>query len=124
MNTPPHPPEPAVALRARGPGALAESPDRTAGDLNEACRCVSVDLQALRGEVERALVAQRLPGSLADTHPHLFSALPVFVSRRDADRMAAVTAAVETVVALPGYRAAALAHAPAIARHDPGARGV
>jgi glutathione synthase/RimK-type ligase-like ATP-grasp enzyme len=124
MNTPPRPPEPAVALRARGPGALAESPDRTAGGLNEACRCVSVDLQALRGEVERALVAQRLPGSLADTHPHLFSALPVFVSRRDADRMAAVTAAVETVVALPGYRAAALAHAPEIARHDPGARGV
>jgi hypothetical protein len=48
----------------------------------------------------------------------------VFVSRRQVDAMAEVVAAVEETVALPGYRQAALAHAPEIARHDPGTRGV
>jgi hypothetical protein len=74
--------------------------------------------------VERRLDADRLPSTLAETHPHLFSALPVFISRAHAERMAAVTAAVDTVVAVPAYREAALAYAPEIARHDPGARGV
>jgi len=97
---------------------------RVASAWNEACRCVSVDLAALRGEVERRLDADRLPSTLAETHPHLFSALPVFISRAHAERMAAVTAAVETVVSLPAYREAALAYAPGIARHDPGTRGV
>jgi hypothetical protein len=98
-----------------GPGADA---------WNRACRCVSVDLAALRGEVERRLDADRLPAALAETHPHLFSALPVFIGREHAERMAAVGAAVESVVALPAYREAVLAHAPGVARHDPGARGV
>jgi hypothetical protein len=97
---------------------------RLADALNDACRCVSVDLDALRGEVERRLETARLPGSLATTHPHLFSALPVFVSRAHAGRMADVTAAVESIVALPAYRETVLAQAPAIAGHDPGARGV
>jgi glutathione synthase/RimK-type ligase-like ATP-grasp enzyme len=83
-----------------------------------------VDLAALRGEVERALATQGLPGSLADSHPQLFSALPVFISREHAEGMAAVTSAIETVVALPAYREAVLAWAPDIARHDPGAHGV
>ena len=92
--------------------------------LNEACRCEGVDLPTLRGEVEDELDDDRLPGALAETHPHLFSALPVYIRREDADRMAAVTAAIEAVVALPAYREAALAYAPEIARYDPGARGV
>ena len=74
--------------------------------------------------MEEGLDADRLPDSLVETHPHLFSALPVYIRREHAERMAAVTAALETVVALPAYREAALAYAPEIARHDPGARGV
>lgn len=112
----------AVRKECRASTALGHAP--VADAWNEACRCVSVDLAALRGEVERRLDADRLPSALAETHPHLFSALPVFISRAHAERMAAVTAAVETVVALPAYREAALAYAPEIARHDPGARGV
>ena len=125
MDAPSYPMPADAALHAREPIAL-ESPEHhcPAAPLNEACRCVSVDLEALRAEVERALATQRLPGALADTHPHLFSALPVFICREHADRMAAVTAAVEEVVALPAYREASLAWAPDIARHDPGARGV
>ena len=108
----------------RGQLALESPSECAAGALNEACRCVSVDLAALRGEVERGLATQGLPGSLADSHPHLFSALPVFISREHAEGMAAVTRALATVVALPAYREAVLAWAPDIARHDPGPRGV
>ena len=108
----------------RGQLALESPSECAAGALNEACRCVSVDLAALRGEVERGLATQGLPGSLADSHPHLFSALPVFISREHAEGMAAVTKALATVVALPAYREAVLAWAPDIARHDPGPRGV
>jgi hypothetical protein len=110
---------------ARLGGLAAECPpEPVATVLNEACRCVGVDVEALRGEVERTLAAERLPAALADSHPHLFSALPVFIAREHAERMAAVTRAIETVVALPAYREAVLAWAPAIARHEPGARGV
>ena len=56
--------------------------------------------------------------------PHLFAALPVFVSRSHVDEMARVIAAVEEVAALPAYREEVLARAPGIARIDPGARGV
>ena len=89
--------------------------------LNRDCFCVSVETDALR----RALDAQSpgLSGLIEQRCPHLFAALPVFVSRRHVDAMAAVVAAVEEVVVLPGYREAALAHAPGIAQHDPGARG-
>lgn len=89
--------------------------------LNSDCFCVSVEADALR----RALDAQSpgLSGLIEQRCPNLFAALPVFVSRQHVDAMAAVVAAVEEVVALPGYREAALAHAPEIAQHDPGARG-
>jgi hypothetical protein len=71
-----------------------------------------VDLAALRGEVERGLATQGLPGSLADSHPHLFSALPVFISREHAQGLAAVTKALATVVARP----------PTAKRYSPGRR--
>jgi hypothetical protein len=89
---------------------------------NSDCYCVSLDPGALRAAVEAE--APGLSRLIDERCPHLFAALPVFVSRQHIEAMAAVVAAVEDVVALPGYRDAALAHAPAIARHDPGARGV
>jgi hypothetical protein len=91
-------------------------------ELNTDCFCVSLDVAALR----EALEAQSpgLSSLLEERCPNLFAALPVFVSRRHVDAMGAVVRAVEEVTALPAYREAALAHAPDIARHDPGARGV
>ncbi len=91
-------------------------------ELNTDCFCVSLDVAALR----EALEAQSpgLSSLLEERCPNLFAALPVFVSRRHVDAMGAVVRAVEEVAALPAYREAALAHAPDIARHDPGARGV
>ncbi|MEO7254527.1 MAG: hypothetical protein ABIZ64_09845, partial [Casimicrobium sp.] len=57
--------------------------------------------------------------------PYLFATRPVFFSHEHMLRMAQVVQAIESVVALPAYRDAVLATAPAIARHDPGgAKGV
>src|SRR5574341_1978845 len=99
----------------------AESNSRiTAEALNRECRCFAVDLASLHAELEQEFASQGLEVSLIDTHPHLFSTLPVFVSRSQVERMAAIVAAVESVVALPAYRNHALKWAPDTARADPG----
>ena len=77
--------------------------------LNQDCLCPSLD----RERLDR-LIAGRFP----------FAALPVFVSRRNADAMQALIAAVEAAVALPAYRETVMARAPEIARFDSGALGV
>ncbi len=56
--------------------------------------------------------------------PFLYAAQPVFVAAPQLRRVAQVVEAVESVVALPGWREAALAEAPQIARRSPpGPRG-
>lgn len=94
-----------------------------AQSLNERCHCLNVELPALRREVERRLREAGMPADLAASHPHLFSSTPLFVDGADARRMADVVRAVEAAIALPAYRDAALAWAPAIAHHDFGTRG-
>ncbi len=90
--------------------------------LNRDCFCVGVDQHALHAELEAVLSAYELP-SLAETHPHLFSAFPIYVSRTHVEQMANVVAAVEEITALVAYRSAVLAWAPEIARFDPGSPG-
>jgi len=91
--------------------------------LNRDCFCVSVDPEALRRAIEADPAARGLHRLIEERCPHLFAALPLFVSRRHVDAMAAVIRAVESVVALPAYREAALGWAPEIARFDPGTPG-
>jgi len=89
-----------------------------AAALNRSCFCVGVD----PAEVYRGLAAigpVGLADRLQETHPGLFSSQAVFVARQDVDAMQALVAAVESVVALPGYQAEALADAPAIAARLP-----
>jgi hypothetical protein len=95
----------------------------SAEELNRACFCLGVDAQALQHQLESELGANGLPRALADSHPHLFSALPVFVSPRHLEQTASVVAAIEAVTATPAWRAAVLAWAPPIARFDPGSPG-
>ena len=92
--------------------------------LNADCFCVSLDAEALRRAIESDPAARGLSELIAERCPHLFASLPVFVSRQRVDGMANVIRAVEDVVALPAYREAVLARAPAIARHDPGTASV
>ncbi len=91
--------------------------------LNRTCYCLTLNEDALRDRLEKALNARGLGSTMVETHPHLFSAVPVFVSRNHLQQMARVVEAVEEVVASPVFREAVLAWAPEIARFDPGTRG-
>lgn len=92
--------------------------------LNRDCFCVTVDRESLRRAFDADPGSGGLGALIEARCPHLFASLPLFVSREQVRQMRQVIAAVERVVALPDYRAAALAWAPEIARHDPGATGV
>jgi hypothetical protein len=104
--------------------AIVERRVFSVGRLNRECFCIGADLDALRAWLHQDLARRGLARPVVETHPHLFSALPVFVSREHVVGMRSVIAAVESVVALPAYRAAVLDRAPAIARFAPGPRGV
>lgn len=87
--------------------------------LNQDCFCVAVEPAMVREAIASALGAQGLPSALADSHPHLFAALPVYLSRAHIAQVECVVSAVEEVVALPAYQMAVLKWAPEIAQFDP-----
>lgn len=110
------------------PGASAAcsnicSPASSVADLNQECYCIAIDPAALHRELEVLLAAQGVSSSLADTHPHLFAALPVYVSRQHIDQVTEVVGAIEEVTALAAYQSAVLSWAPEIASFDPGSPG-
>jgi hypothetical protein len=80
---------------------------------NRDCECTPTDIPELR---------RRL--NIEATHPHLFSAAPVFVGGDQVRDMQRTVAAVESVSRLPGYLREVLARAPRIAHEAPPARGV
>ncbi|HEY0886680.1 MAG TPA: hypothetical protein VGE20_15420 [Ramlibacter sp.] len=90
--------------------------------LNLGCLCSTLQRDLLQARMDARLRSQAQ--QLAATHPHLFSATPVFISTEDEARMRAAVAALHRTAALSGYRDAALARAPTIARHDFGPLGV
>ena len=93
--------------------------------LNRECFCITLDTAALRAALQSQLQQPNLFALIEERCPYLFAARPVFITPAQRERMAQVVRAVTSVVALPGYREAVLARAPAIARHDPGgAQGV
>lgn len=89
--------------------------------LNASCDCAAADVTALHHRIEGAHVEAEV---MRDTHPHLFSIHPYFVTHADAERMQSIIASIERVVALPRYRAATLATAPTVAKHDQGTASV
>ena len=93
------------------------------GELNRTCYCLTLDADALRQRVQEELGARGLAKGLSETHPNLFSAVPMFVSRDHLRQMASVVAAVDKVVAHSAFRDTVLAWAPPSARFDPGSRG-
>jgi hypothetical protein len=91
--------------------------------LNRGCYCVGVDVPALFAWLERDLKSRGLKSSIVTTHPHLFSAAPVFVTQDYLASIAVIIEAVERVIDLPRYRDAVLERAPPIARPAPPTRG-
>jgi hypothetical protein len=94
-----------------------------ADSLNLGCLCSTLQRQLLRHELHSPEL-QELPQDLDATHPHLFSATPVFVSARDHELMERSVAALHQITALPGYQSSALSRAPAIALQSFGPQGV
>ncbi len=88
--------------------------------LNSQCFCAAFDAETLRAALQSELKTPELIALFDERCPFIFAARPVFVARTHMQCMAQVVAAVESAVALPTYREAALAQAPAIARHDAG----
>lgn len=92
--------------------------------LNRECFCITLDRDALSEALMQEVGDPDLWASLGKARPNLFSDAPVFLSEGDIAEMLGVVRAVEAATALPGYRDAALAWAPQIARHDFGPLGV
>ncbi|MDP2240534.1 MAG: hypothetical protein Q8K18_10290 [Burkholderiales bacterium] len=95
----------------------------TADGLNRGCTCRTLNRDRLRRQLEADPSLAGLADEIVRTRPQLFSATAVFISPEQLDRMAAIVAAVESVVNLPGYREMVLGTDPAIARLDPGPLG-
>ena len=85
-------------------------------ELNRRCHCVGTDLPALRSWLDKDLRARGLSEPIVASHPHLFSASPVFMTCEDAAQMQQSIRAIESVIALPAYRNNVLAGAPDIAQ--------
>ena len=92
--------------------------------LNREAGCLSLDRAALQAALESELGQPGLYALVAERNPHMFSAQPVYLAERRLQRMREVVRAVHAVTALPGWRDAALADAPAAAHHDPGNPGL
>ncbi len=95
-----------------------------AARLNSHCFCGGLQLDALTAALQASPGTPDIAALVAERCPHLFSPTPVFISTQQAAMMEELIAAVESVIALPAWRATVLADAPDIARHDSGARSV
>jgi len=91
-------------------------PLNTVERLNEGCFCRTLNAERLREQLESDPGLAGLAQNIAQTRPHLFSSTVVFVSPATAATIAAAVAAIERVIALSQYQAAALAQAPDIAQ--------
>lgn len=91
--------------------------------LNQGCFCITIDRVALGDALNREVGSKDFAQGLSDSHPSLFSNVPVFVPAELLTEMAHVVDAVEAASRLPGYRDAALSWAPSIAGLDFGLAG-
>jgi hypothetical protein len=103
---------------------MSASEQSIVDSMNRHCLCVGTDVSTLQAGLDARVRDQETAASIVASHSHLFSALPVFVSREHAKRIAEIVSAVEVVANLPAYQDAARQHAPPIAHIASSARGV
>ena len=93
--------------------------------MNSGCFCISLDQKELRAALEAQFGSTDMVALVEERCPFLFSAMPVFVSEKQRQKMDAAVQALEFVIGMPAYRKRVFSTALPIARHDPGgARGV
>ena len=96
-----------------------------AESLNSKCFCISLDPDALKRAFETDAVTRSVYPLILEKCPHMFAAMPVFVSKSHLECMAQIVQAAQTVIALPAYEDVVLGWAPPVARFaGSGARGV
>jgi hypothetical protein len=83
--------------------------------LNHGCYCVTLNSKTLSETLDRDVGIVGFARQLIDSHPTLFSNVPVFVPAASLEEMQAIIEAIEGAAKLPDYREAALAAAPQIA---------
>jgi hypothetical protein len=103
---------------------MSEPPTTGIETLNTDCTCITLDIVALCKAAEAIVGDPAFCRDLTETHPHLLSAQPMFLSVGHARQMRETINAIETVARLPAYREVVLSYAPQIARIDTGPIGV
>jgi hypothetical protein len=96
-------------------------PETTAEALNRACQCSVVDVQGIRKRIDSVLGASQ---SIVETHPHLFSEIPVFIAPEHLAAMRLAIEAIEAVVGTPAWQRDALAGAPGVSQKTVAPHGV
>ncbi len=91
--------------------------------LNQGCMCHTLDTARLQLQLESDASLKGLAEGIALAQPHLFSNSAVFLSGTIAKAIAQAIHAIERVMALPVFQAAAMKDAPAIAQTAFGPRG-
>ena len=104
-------------------GNASDGP-RSPGTLNADCFCITLDRDALLQTIEHDIGDPEVTRLIADSRPHLFSNVSVFVSNADLACMNDTVNAIERAVELQGYQKAVLSWAPEIAGVDHGPAGV
>ncbi|MBN9037640.1 MAG: hypothetical protein J0H53_16355 [Rhizobiales bacterium] len=103
--------------------ALAEANRWATERLNRNCFCITLDRAALRSALDHEAGDTGFYDAFDNSRPHLFSNVPVFLSKSVIEEMRGIVDAIEAATKLPAYRDAVLSWAPEIAQQDFGPAG-
>lgn len=102
---------------------LTGTPGLVPADLNQSCFCITID----QAKLDRArATASGNPGlsfQMAESHPHLFSNVPVFLPAAALEDMQNTVKVIEAVARIPAIRDAVMAWAPEISLVGPSPAG-
>lgn len=106
---------------------MPQNPDlatQYADQLNRQCFCIGTDIPGLLERMQENFARIGVVQPLLQSHPHLFSAAPVFIADTQIRQMREAVKAIESVMAMPQWIEAAMQSAPVIARKEMPSPGV
>ena len=109
-------------MNVKDPG-LAEASHSTTERFNRNCFCITLDRAALGAALDHEAADTGFYEAFIKSRSHLFSNVPVFLSRSAIAEMGGIVDAIEAATKLPGYRDTVLAWAPEISQQDFGPAG-
>ncbi len=103
----------------KDPGSIEAKSAR----FNRNCFCITLDREALSAALDHEAGDTGFYEAFDNSRPHLFSNVPVFLSKSVIEEMRGIVDAIEAATKLPGYRDTVLSWAPEIAQQDFGPAG-